>query len=180
MDQGSSRYGIAVGSNAGDPKANLRAGLSRLMALLPEARLTAVAPLYETDPVDCPPGSQVFYNSVVEIECRLTPHALREVTAEVERWAGRPEVRERNAPRTLDLDLLYCGEAAVDDAILTIPHPRLALRRFVLAPLSEIRPDLVLPGQQATIRELLAALPPGEEVVQVADKNWLEIPQDLQ
>ncbi len=168
------RCGIAVGSNSGDRLAHLRAGVYRLLDLLPESRITVIAPLYETDPVDCPPGSQTFYNSVVELECGLSPHELRELTAQVERLSGRPELRERNAPRTLDLDLLYCGDEVVDDAVLTIPHPRLVLRRFVLAPLAEIHPGLVLPGQKCDVRALLRALPKGDEVVQVMGVDWLD------
>jgi len=166
------RCGIAVGSNVGDRLGNLRAGLAQLLKLLPSARLTAVAPLFKTDPVDCLPGTQAFYNSVVEIECDLEPHGLREVTAEVERWSGRPDVRERHAPRTLDMDLLYCGDLTVNDKVLTIPHPRLAQRRFVLAPLALIRPDLVLPGHSLSVQDLLSALPPGHEVLRVAGPDW--------
>lgn len=154
--------------------AHLRAGVNRLLDLLPESKITAVAPLYETDPVDCPAGSQAFYNSLVELECGLSPHELRELTAQVERLSGRPELRERNAPRTLDLDLLYCGDEVVDDAVLTIPHPRLVQRRFVLAPLADIRPAMVLPGQERDVRSLLRALPKGDEVVQVMGVDWLD------
>jgi 2-amino-4-hydroxy-6-hydroxymethyldihydropteridine diphosphokinase len=167
------RCGIAVGSNVGDRLANLRCGVARLLEVVPRAKLTGVAPLYETAPVDCAPGTQAFLNSVVEIECALSPHELRELTAGVERWMGRPEWRERHAPRTLDLDLLYCGEAAVADEVLVIPHPRLGQRRFVLEPLAAIRADLVLPGQTATVGALLEALPGGGEVVRVRDGDWM-------
>jgi 2-amino-4-hydroxy-6-hydroxymethyldihydropteridine diphosphokinase len=145
-----------------------------LLEILPEGRLMAVAPLFETAPVGCAPGSQAFYNSVVEIECGLNPHELRDRTAQVELWMGRPEVRERNAPRTLDLDLLYCGEFVVDDAILTIPHPRLSQRRFVLAPLAVLCPEKVLPGQNHPITALLEALPAGDQVVEVTGGDWFE------
>lgn len=164
--------GIAVGSNVGDRLANLRAGVGRLLEVVPGMRVTAVGPLF-TAPVDCAPGTQAFYNSVVEVECELEPHALREVTAGVERWMGRPEVRERNAPRTLDLDLLYCGSLVLADEVLVIPHPRLGERRFVLAPLAAIRGDLVLPGHVKSVEALLAALPVGDEVVEVAGGEWL-------
>lgn len=166
------RCGIAVGSNVGDRLANLKEGLRRLLTMVPEAQITAVGPLFETAPIDCAPGTQAFYNSVVEIECGLEPHALREVTAEVERWMGRPEVRERNAPRTLDLDLLYCGKRVVTDEILVIPHPRLAQRRFVLAPLAAIRGDLLLPGQVQSVAALLAGLSDEDEMVMVSDGSW--------
>jgi len=169
------RCGIAVGSNVGDRLENLRAGVRRLLEVLPGARVTGVGPLFETAPVDCAPGTQAFYNSVVEIECGMEPHALREVTAGVERWMGRPEVRERNAPRTLDLDLLYCGDRVVADEVLEIPHPRLGERRFVLAPLAAMRGDLVLPGRVKSVGELLAVLPGGDEVVAVSGGEWFGV-----
>jgi 2-amino-4-hydroxy-6-hydroxymethyldihydropteridine diphosphokinase len=167
------RCGIAVGSNVGDRLENLRRGVRRLLERAPGMRVTAVGPLYETAPMDCAPGTGAFYNSVVEVECGLEPHALREVTAEVEGWMGRPAVRERNAPRTLDLDLLYCGERVLADEVLILPHPRLAERRFVLAPLAAVRGMLVLPGQTKTVGELLAELPEGGEVEQVREGDWL-------
>ena len=167
------RCGVAVGSNQGDRLRNLREGVRLLLDSVPGARLTAVAPLYETAAVDCAPGTDPFYNSVIEIECRLEPHALREAAAVVECRLGRPRVRAQNAPRTLDLDLLYCGERVIDDEVLTLPHPMIAQRRFVLQPLADIRPDLVLSGQISTVRAMLDALP-GGEVARVRGSDWLE------
>jgi 2-amino-4-hydroxy-6-hydroxymethyldihydropteridine diphosphokinase len=166
--------GIAVGSNVGDRLANLQRGVRRLLELLPEAKLLAAGPLFETAPVDCAPGTQAFYNSVILLECGLAPHDLRELTAGIEQWMGRPQDRERNAPRTLDLDLLFYGDQQVNDAVLTLPHPRLAQRRFVLAPLAAVCGERVLPGQQQTVSELLERLPAGDEVVKVSEQ-WIEL-----
>ncbi len=152
-------YGIAFGSNLGDRAANLRAGLERLLALLPDARLAACAGWYETEPVDCAPGTQAFLNSVAEIESGLSPAEVHACLQAVEQAMGRPRERAKNAPRSLDLDVLYAGHLVSDDPSLLLPHPRLHLRRFVLAPLAEIRPRLVLPGFERTIAEQLAALP---------------------
>jgi 2-amino-4-hydroxy-6-hydroxymethyldihydropteridine diphosphokinase len=151
-------YGIAFGSNLGDRAAHLEAGLERLQAQLPGARLLARAGWYETEPVDCAPGTQAFLNSVVEIESALPPAAVHAQLQIIEQALGRPREREKNAPRPLDLDVLYAGECVSDVAALVLPHPRLHLRRFVLAPLAEIRPDLILPGQTCSIAELLATL----------------------
>jgi 2-amino-4-hydroxy-6-hydroxymethyldihydropteridine diphosphokinase len=151
-------YGIAFGSNLGDRAANLCAGLAQLQARLPQTRITARAGWYETDPVDCAPGTQAFLNSVVEIESDLSAPQVHAHLQDIEQALGRPRVREKNAPRPLDLDLLYAGDLVSDDPVLLLPHPRLHLRRFVLAPLAEIRPHLVLPGQDRNIAGWLASL----------------------
>lgn len=151
-------FGIALGSNLGDREANLRHGIELLLQCLPGARLTAQASLYETAPVDCAPGTAAFVNSVIEIEADLSPTELHQHLAAVEEVMGRPAIREKNAPRTLDLDLLYAGDVISDDPALTLPHPRLHLRRFVLEPLAEIRPNKVLPGMTKTVSQLLETL----------------------
>ena len=167
------RCGIALGSNLGDRLGNLRSGVELLLARVPGVELISVAPMYETAPIDCAPGTQAFFNSVIEVACKMDPHALREVTAGIEQELGRPAVRERNAPRSLDLDLLYFGDQVVSDEVLELPHPRLADRRFVLEPLSAIRPDLLLPGQELTVAVLLSRLPADAGVVRVMDETWV-------
>ena len=169
--------GIALGSNLGDRLHHLQRGLTLLLEQLPGARLSAVAPLYETAPVDCADGDPPFYNTVVEILSPLPPHPLRELTAAIERQLGRPDQRHRNAPRPLDLDLLYAGDLTLATDTLTLPHPRLAQRRFVLRPLADIRPHLRLPGQTRTIAELLAALPPGHDVHPLPTPWWPVTPK---
>jgi 2-amino-4-hydroxy-6-hydroxymethyldihydropteridine diphosphokinase len=153
------RYGIALGSNLGDRLGNLRRGVQEMLVRIEDCALLATASVYETEPVDCPPDSPGFYNTVIEIECTRPPHAVQRVLQSIEQALGRPEQQERNAPRTLDLDILYADDMRIDDDVLTLPHPRLHLRRFVLQPLSDIRPGLMLPGQEQSIADLLAALP---------------------
>ncbi len=165
-------YGIALGSNLGDRLANLQRGLAEVLARVPGAVLLVAAPAYETMPVGCPPGSQSFYNSVVELRCPLAPHALHRVLQAVEKLMGRPSERERNAPRPLDLDILYAGDVRLDDEVLTIPHPRLHVRRFVLQPLADIRPGLVLPGFTVAAGELLEALPEEPGMMTLAMREW--------
>lgn len=151
-------FGIALGSNQGDRQNNLEAGVEHLLARVPDARFRVGAALYETDPVDCALGTQAFLNTVIEVEAALLPEELHAHLVAVEALMGRPLERERNAPRTLDLDLLYAGDYQSKDPVLTVPHPRLHLRRFVLQPLAEIRPHLILPGMILTVAEILAAL----------------------
>jgi 2-amino-4-hydroxy-6-hydroxymethyldihydropteridine diphosphokinase len=153
------RFGIALGSNLGERAENIRRGIEMLLASVPHVKLDASAPVYETEPVDCAPGTQSFLNTVIEIEADCTPQELHTHLKAVESALGRPEQRERNSPRTLDLDLLYADDVVSDDPALILPHPRLHLRRFVLQPLADIRPDLLLPGQTQSIAGLLARLP---------------------
>lgn len=152
------RVGIALGSNLGDRAANLEAArlLLRKISLPGEPFLQASD--YQTEPQDCPPGSPVFCNSVVEIYWEGDPEHLLELTQSIERDLGRARGPERNAPRIIDVDLLYFGDEIVETRILELPHPRIAERRFVLEPLAEIRPALILPGQPHSIAELLEKL----------------------
>ena len=162
--------GIALGSNEGDRLANLVEARARI-TMLPQASkgsssVCLSAPLFETDPVDCTPGAGRFLNTVIEIACDV-PVSPVELLAElrgIENSLGRPTRHPRNAPRTIDLDILYVGDTRTDLPELTVPHPRLAQRRFVLAPLAAIRPDLVLLGETRTVSEILRELAPEQKV----------------
>jgi 2-amino-4-hydroxy-6-hydroxymethyldihydropteridine diphosphokinase len=150
--------GIALGSNMGDRSAELDAGILFLREMAENGEVRE-SPRIETTPVDCPPGSPAFLNSVAEIEIEtvfLPPLKLLSFLQEFELERGRSPLREVNAPRPVDLDIIYYGVERIDQMGLIIPHPRAHLRRFVLEPLSHLRPDLVLPGQTKTVRELLA------------------------
>ncbi|MCB1203458.1 MAG: 2-amino-4-hydroxy-6-hydroxymethyldihydropteridine diphosphokinase [Verrucomicrobiae bacterium] len=136
------RVGISLGSNLGDRASNLRSAVEGLEPIRSSPHLL-LSPVFETDPVDCPPGSGPFLNAVVEIETGLSPLALLEATQDLERNLGRPGVREVNAPRTIDLDLLYYDDLVLEAPGLILPHPRMFERAFVLKPLASIRPDLV-------------------------------------
>lgn len=165
------RVGVALGSNLGDRLKNLRLGLDLVVSLHEDPNSPAISPVYETEPVDCTPDSASFLNAVVEINCSHKPAELLEKFAALEILLGRPASREKNAPRQLDIDLLYAGEQSIATREITIPHPRLANRRFVLQPLADIHPDLRLPGQDKTIAELLAVLPP-QPAVKLFLRNW--------
>jgi len=153
------RFGIALGSNLGDRLQHLRAALEALYALhSPDAPLL-ISRVYETEPVDCAAGDPGFLNAVVEMECTLDPLTLLEKLQALEQRMGRPSDHARNHPRTIDLDILYADELHLDTPHLTLPHPRMTERRFVLAPLCDIRPHLQLANWPAQAADLLAQLP---------------------
>jgi len=143
---------IGLGSNLGNPEREIEQALGLL-----EMRAMAideVSSLYRTEPVDAP-ADRWFLNGVARASCRLEPVELLEVLMTVEKALGR-ERRERHDPRPIDLDLLLVGDAVMDEPGLTLPHPRLHLRRFVLVPLVEIAPHLVHPKLGVTTEELLS------------------------
>ncbi len=117
------------------------------------------------------PGAGAFLNAVMEIEFHGQPIVLLDDMQTIEARMGRPSKRPRNASRTLDIDILYVGNLVLSNNEVVIPHPRLHQRHFVLAPLNDIRPELVLPGQQQTIRELLASLPK-PRLLEVFREDW--------
>jgi len=152
------RVGIALGSNLGDRTANLEAARTCLREIATPDEPFLTASDHQTEPLNCPQGSPLFYNSVIEIGYEGNPRELLELTQAIERKLGRIVSSERNAPRVIDVDLLYFGQELIVTESLILPHPRIQERRFVLQPLAEIRPDLILPGLSQTVSELLAAL----------------------
>jgi 2-amino-4-hydroxy-6-hydroxymethyldihydropteridine diphosphokinase len=152
------RYGIALGSNLGDRLAHLRKAVVEIVMRINRSLLVAVAPVYETEPVDCAPGTPSFYNSVIEIEADAEPLEVLRTLLRIEADLGRSNVHAHHAPRTVDLDLLYADVLQMTHRDLVLPHPRLIERRFVLQPLADCRPDLVLPGQTESVSQLLSHL----------------------
>jgi 2-amino-4-hydroxy-6-hydroxymethyldihydropteridine diphosphokinase len=157
------RVGIALGSNLGDRLSHIRAALLELRELATPGAPFLEASVWQTEPLLCPPGSPMFLNSVVEIGYGGSPFELLEMTKSIEKRLGRAAVAMRNAPRIIDVDLLYFDDHIIDTEQLVLPHPRIGERRFVLQPLAEIRPDLILPGQLGDIQFLLAALESEEQ-----------------
>jgi len=152
---------VALGSNLGDCRRNILQAMQRLEELSDGPLLRSS--LWETAPVDCPPGSPPFVNAVVCMAPRAgeTPESLLGTLQALERDFGRQPKKLLNEPRPLDLDLIAFGSEIRAGKDLTLPHPRAHQRRFVLQPLSEIAPDLILPGQKKTVLELLRGLRPG-------------------
>lgn len=148
---------LALGSNLGDRRENLQAAL-RLLARHDGIRVGKVSTFVETTPVGGPSGQPAYVNAAAELHTELQPRQLLEVLLDVERSLGRVRDGERNQPRTLDLDLLIYDDLVLTDDDLTVPHPRLHERWFVLAPLAEIAPDLLHPTLRRTMRDLLQDL----------------------
>lgn len=155
---------VALGSNLGDSSRLIREATDQLQRLSVEPVLRSS--LWTSLPVDCPPGSPPFINAAVGLRPNpgLTPEELLSELQAIEKRLGRLPKRVHNEPRTLDLDLIAFGDAQRDSPALTLPHPRAHMRTFVLLPLNEIAPDLVLPGQTRSVKELLGGLGPSESV----------------
>lgn len=148
-----------MGSNLGDRMENLRRAVARLRLIAVADEPFQTALVYQTEPCRCPEGSPDFYNTVVEFEYAGSAQDLFQATSSIEDALGRQRGDVPNAPRVIDLDVLYVGDFECRTDELELPHPRLGERRFVLQPLCDIRPDLVLPGEVVTVAELLSMLP---------------------
>ena len=164
------RTGVALGSNLGDRLENLRAARAAVVDLTNVAPPIVSSPVYETEPVGMEPDAANVFNAVMEFEYSGEPDELLEQLLKIEESSGRERPHPRNVSRKIDIDLLYCGERRIDNPRLQLPHPRMHLRKFVLQPLSDIRPELVLPDQTRSVRELLAQLAGPDKVVRLMDK----------
>jgi 2-amino-4-hydroxy-6-hydroxymethyldihydropteridine diphosphokinase len=164
------RTAVALGSNLGDRLANLRAAQKAILDLPTVKPPTLSSAVYETEPVGCEPGAGKFLNAVVEFEYDGDPARLLEQLVQIEEALGRKRDHRKNVSRTIDIDLLYCGDQGIKTERLQLPHPRLHLRDFVLRPLADIRQDLILPDQKKSIRELLTEVERPGEVILSADR----------
>jgi len=164
------RIGVALGSNLGDRLANLRAARKAIADLTGAKGSVLESPVYETEPVGCEPGAGQFLNAVLEIEYNGDPTDLLQKLIRIEESLGRDRNHARNVSRKIDIDLLYAGELNVKNEQLQLPHPRLHLRKFVLQPLADFRPELILPNQTKTVRELLAQTGDSTKVTCFAEK----------
>jgi 2-amino-4-hydroxy-6-hydroxymethyldihydropteridine diphosphokinase len=150
---------LSLGSNLGDREGHLRDAISRLGSL---GRVAAVSSFYETEPVEVT-AQPWFLNCALALETPKTPEALMASILRIEQAMGRERELEKG-PRTIDIDILLFGHAVIATPRLTVPHPAMQERRFVLEPLAEIRPEALHPQFNKTVLELLQALPPGQEV----------------
>ena len=157
--------GLSLGANLDDRLASLQAARAAIAAI-PEVSLLASAPVYETEPVGVPDeyADLAFYNTVLIIGTSLDAHKLFAQLQKVELALGRKRSIRPNVPRTIDVDLIYYDGQTIRSGGLVVPHPRWTKRRFVLQPLADVRGYLVLPGHDRRVRDILAALPPGQEV----------------
>jgi 2-amino-4-hydroxy-6-hydroxymethyldihydropteridine diphosphokinase len=148
-----SRVFIGIGSNEGDREQHVSRAVSAL-ARVPDIRVVQMAMLLETEPVGGPPQGP-YLNTVVELETGMSPDALLQALQSIEQAGGRTPSRERWGPRPIDLDILLYDEQVLDGPRLTVPHPRLHERRFVLEPLAQIAPSARHPVLKQTVAELL-------------------------
>lgn len=166
--------GLSLGSNVGDRQAYLLAALKQIEQI-PGTRLLAVSAVYETEPVDVTPEHEdkPFLNAVVVIDTSQPLEELAREAHAVEDRLGRVRTSDPNAPRPIDVDLLYAEDLQMSSETLTLPHPRWNERRFVVQPMADVRADLVLPGETRSVREVLSSLPATPDVV-LYSRDWTE------
>lgn len=150
---------LSLGSNLGDRVANLRLALDKLGEL---GTVEAVSAFYETEPVGLT-SQPWFLNCAAKLDTEKMPRQLISGILNLEQGMGRQR-KQKDGPRIIDIDILFFGTSVIDTPSLTVPHPRLHERRFVLEPLAEVAPDLRHPVFKRTVRELRDALPPGQTV----------------
>ncbi|MFV0414821.1 MAG: 2-amino-4-hydroxy-6-hydroxymethyldihydropteridine diphosphokinase [Chthoniobacterales bacterium] len=154
--------GIGMGSNLGDRRAQIDAATTQLRLLAKKDIETSypfrVSEILESQPEDCPQGTPFFLNAVSIFETDLSPLALLDALQAIEIDFGRPKFREKNTPRTLDLDLLYYDNMTLSSPRLKLPHPRMKERLFVLAPLASLDPNRILPDSEISVNKLLNIL----------------------
>lgn len=155
---------LSLGSNVGDRAANLNAAIHCLGAL---GKVAAVSSFYETEPVEFA-AQPWFLNCAVELDTKKMPRQLLTAVLGIEKQMGRLRVGKKG-PRTLDIDILLFGNSIIKTRGLTIPHPAMHERRFVLEPLAEIAPEVRHPVFKRTVRELRDELPPGQAVKRTSD-----------
>jgi 2-amino-4-hydroxy-6-hydroxymethyldihydropteridine diphosphokinase len=164
------RTAVSLGSNLGDRLNNLRAARNAILNVSNVTPPVFSSTIYETEPVGCEAGAGKFLNAVIEFEYQSDPYALLERLIGIEEALGRKRDHPENLSRTIDIDLLYIGDRQIDNGRLRLPHPRTQSRKFVLKPLADIQPDLVLPGWTKTVTELLSEVQSSGEVVPFGHK----------
>lgn len=150
---------LSLGSNLGDRERNLREAIERIGQI---GALLSVSSIYETEPVEVTEQPE-FLNCALQLETSLMPAPLMQRLLAVEKAMGRQRVQKKG-PRIIDIDILLFGSSVLNTAGLTIPHPAMHNRRFVLQPLAEIVPEVEHPLLKKTVQELLAELPAGQAV----------------
>ncbi|MEG0024348.1 MAG: 2-amino-4-hydroxy-6-hydroxymethyldihydropteridine diphosphokinase [Akkermansia sp.] len=166
------RAGIALGSNMGAKLNMMRAARDYFLEMHLQDDEFLQSCLYMTEPVGCPAGSDCYVNAVLELTWAGTAEDLLVHCQSIERDLGRVRSHVRCEPRTADVDILYLGDLVVNTPRLTLPHPRAHLRKFVLRPLLDIRPELILPGQTCSVAQLLQNLQTNEPEPVLLSEQW--------
>ncbi len=164
--------GFSLGSNMHNRKRLLMQAKTLLLSA-PRTQFVDQSPIYETTPVDVKPEYQdmAYLNSVVIVESKLPLESWLSYIGKIEINLGRERSDDRNAPRPIDIDIIYAGEQIIDGGGLEVPHPRWAERRFVVHPLCDVRPELVLPEAHKSVSSILGTLPQ-DEGLSVFDERW--------
>ena len=163
---------LSLGSNLGDRLASLQAARDQLRAIADPEQPFRQSPVYESDPLDCPPNSPPFLNTAVCFHFSGDAPALLAATQAIETSLGRPQERETNAPRAIDIDILVFGQFRLTSPELTLPHPRLHLRRFVLQPLADLDPGLTPAQDGLTVERMLSALADPDQACRPILSEW--------
>lgn len=169
------RVFVAMGSNIDPRLGYLKQAKCAFAEIAVDGSTLVSAPLYRTSPVNCPPESGEFINTVVGFEWDgCDPLVLLDQLQSIERSLGRDRSADiaPNAPRTIDLDILFTDAGEFEHPRLTLPHPRLHLRRFVLEPLAEIAGDVRIHNENTTVNDLLASLDSGEPALSMVTRHW--------
>lgn len=153
---------LSLGSNIGDRESNLAQATMALsinfeISNIQSSSYYVTEPLYNKDQPD-------FLNSIVKFSTTLKPFDVLDIVQKVEKMLGRPEIREKNQPRTIDIDILFHGDAVIETEKLSIPHPMVSLRKFILIPFAEIEPDFQIPHSNFTINDLIEHCPDNSRV----------------
>jgi 2-amino-4-hydroxy-6-hydroxymethyldihydropteridine diphosphokinase len=164
--------GLSLGSNIGDRLANLSEAKRRILAQVGVA-LLAKSPVYETEPVGVKPEyrDMPFLNAILVIESPCAEHECLHQLKKIEDALGRRRGLDPFAPRPIDIDIVYAGTRRIASGGLVLPHPHWSERRFVVEPLADVRPDLILPGTDHTVAEVLRGLPRNKAVT-LLTRDW--------
>jgi 2-amino-4-hydroxy-6-hydroxymethyldihydropteridine diphosphokinase len=164
--------GFSLGSNL-DNRKRLLMQAKNLLLSAPRTGFVAQSPIYETTPVDVKPEYQdmAYLNSIVLVESELPLESWLSYIGKIETMLGRERNEDRNAPRPIDIDIIYAGDQIIDGGGLEVPHPRWAQRRFVVQPLNDVRPGMVLPETNKPVSAILNELPP-DTGLSVFDEKW--------
>lgn len=165
--------GFSLGSNLYNRKRLLMQAKNLLLSA-PRTAFAAQSPIYETTPVDVKPEYQdmAYLNSIVVVESELPLDSWLSYIGKIEHMLGRERnIEDRNAPRPIDVDIIYAGDSIIDSGGLEVPHPRWAEREFVVRPLADVRPEMVLPEASKSVAEILATLTP-DTGLRMFDERW--------